>query len=273
MFRARSAALLSALPVAIVTAHSAACITNPFVPASFGDDASVGFGDGSPIVVLGNDEASDGARDATSCSDQTRPADSGCVLDDGSGVFVAPTAKGGSDGAGTGTRERPYATIGFALTHLGGMSRVYACDGDYTESLTMVAPGVSLYGGLACPGSDAGAWTYEENGHATVTAPVGSYALHLVDLSGPIEIQDMAFVAPDAKGTDAAGNGASSIAVFLEGASATFTRVTIVAGAGTNGNDGVDGAASSPNWSGVVAGSGSPGTAPAVPPEPPSELP
>jgi hypothetical protein len=261
MNRAHSAALLSALPVALVTAHSAACIANPFVPASSGDDASTSSGDGAPIVVVGSNDGSDGARHVGSCNEQTAPADSGCVVANGIGVFVAPPSSGGDDGSGDGTREHPYATIGFAITHLAGIARVYVCNADYAESVTIVSPGASLFGGLACPGSEAGAaWTYV-GGHPTVTAPQGGYALHVVDLSDPIEIQDMAFVAPDAKGTDAAGNGASSIAVFFKGSNADLQRVAISAGSGTNGNDG-DSAASDPNYVGAVAGSGSPGAPP-----------
>ena len=263
MLRVRSVALLPALLVALVTAHSAACIANPFVAAS-GDDASVGSGDGAPVVVSNPGESSDDAREeVASCDGQSRPSDSGCLLANGSGAFVAPAANGGDDGAGDGTREHPYATIGFALAHLAGTTRVYACDGDYVESVTMTSAGANLYGALVCPNGDAGAaWTYVEGGHATVTAPAGSYALHVTDIAGAIEIQDMAFVAPDATGTDATGNGSSSVAVFVKGSSVAFTRATITAGAGATGSDGTS-AASDPNYVGSNAGTGSAGTAPA----------
>ncbi|MGH7437345.1 MAG: hypothetical protein ACRENE_16835, partial [Polyangiaceae bacterium] len=253
--------------MALVTAHSAGCISSPFVPSA-GDDGSVDLGDGAPIFVgnssadTGSDASSDSTSDVAPCDARGGPADASCVTADGLGIFVAPAVSGGDDTSGDGTREHPFATLGFALAHLGGLARVYVCNAAYAEAVTMTSSGASLFGGLACPGSDAGpAWTYV-GGKATVTAPQGSYALHLVDLAAPIEIDDMAFVAVDATGTDPAGNGASSIASFVKGSSATFVRVSFNAGAGGNGSDGSV-ATPDPNYAGATAASGSPGFAPA----------
>lgn len=190
-------------------------------------------------------------------SDGDVPSDTGdpCILTEPFGVFVATAGDGGSDTTGTGTRAAPYATITHALANLNGTSRVYVCNGSYSDSVA-AASGVGIFGGLSCTG---GTWAYVGGTGTVVTAPVGSYALHATGATG-VTVEDITFGAPDAEGTDASGNGNSSIAAFFNATTATLVRVTLTAGKGANGNAGTSGS-SAPNYSGSVAASGSAGAA------------
>ncbi|MGO9834687.1 MAG: hypothetical protein ACLP1X_10755 [Polyangiaceae bacterium] len=194
-------------------------------------------------------------------SDPPSLASDPCVVNDTLGVFVAPAASGGSDSA-AGTEAAPFATIGHALANLGGKARVYVCDGTFGEQVTITAgTAASLYGGLACPAADAGTpWTYV-GGVATVNSPAAAYALSVTGVTSAITVADVAFVAPDATGTDASGNGNSSIAALVSGSMVNLVRVTLTAGAGANGSAGAGGA-SAPNYSRATAENGQPGTAP-----------
>jgi hypothetical protein len=238
--------------------------------ASDGDglrDASAGA-EGSPPTeaggdVTGTDVAGDGSDggDGFVCDPKKHPKDDPCVLGEPYGVFVAAQANGGNDAAGDGSRASPYATIGTALQHLGGKTRVYVCNGDYAEQVTLTVA-VSLYGGLGCPGAASGAaWSYV-GGLAQVNSPSPDFAIKIDGVQGAISIEDLGFTAPNAIGQDAKGNGRSSIAALLNASTVHLTRVTLTAGTGTDGAAGTDGA-STPNYSGGVnASSGSAGAMP-----------
>jgi hypothetical protein len=194
--------------------------------------------------------ASDAAPDVVMCDPTQAPRDEACVLDEAYGVFVATPDNGGSDTVGDGSRGRPYASIGRALASLAGRAlaslagkpRVYVCDGTYAEAIALSSP-TSLYGGLACPRDDAGVaqWSYAD-AQAQVIAPQNAIGLVVSGDAGPISVEDFAVTAPDAAGQDDAGNGLSSIAVFVNGASVTFRRCSFVAGSADNGRDGITGA-------------------------------
>src|SRR2546428_223024 len=66
----------------------------------------------------------------------------------------------------------------------------------YAELVT-ISGGVRLYGGFACPGSDAGAsWSYI--GSKTVVAPSSGMALKLSGVSAAVIVEDFEFDAADA---------------------------------------------------------------------------
>jgi hypothetical protein len=108
--------------------------------------------------------------------------------------------------------------------------RVYAC-GTFDERIVVDASkdNVTVFGGLSCA-----TWAYDGT-HARVKPTTAGYALEVQTTSAPV-----AFVDVDFEVGDVSTPGASSIAVFANGAaSLTFERGTIKAGnvsaAGTNG--------------------------------------
>jgi hypothetical protein len=144
------------------------------------------------------------------------------VITEAYGVFVAPT---GNDTSGDGSRMRPYATIGHAISEAAG-KRVYACGsgGSYGENL-VVSRSVSAYGGLNCS-----TWTYDGS-KATVAPMDAGYALQVTGSGATFE--DFAF-----QSRPGVGAGASSIAVFLNGATSTTLRsCTVSAGPAVQGQD------------------------------------
>jgi hypothetical protein len=167
---------------------------------------------------------SDGATEAGPpvCDKSADPKDSPACVVDGDGIFV--------DAAGldtnAGTKEAPVKSITKAVALAqGGVGRVYVCAGSYSETVTLTAA-VSVYGGFACG-------TYAYSGVLpVVTAAVGKSALSITGVTG-VALEDMQFVSVDATGTDASGNGNSSIAAFISSSTGvTIKRSTFKAGAG-----------------------------------------
>jgi hypothetical protein len=206
------------------------------------DQRSPGDGaDGAaPDAEAGRDAALDAAdgSDGFACDENNSPHDDPCVVGVGTNaVFVAPPAGGGSDANGNGSRSSPYATIGYALAHVGaGKDRLYICDATYAESVSLSAA-VSLYGGLACP-RDAG-WSYVDGGVAQVNGGINQIALAINGVPGPISVEDLAVAAANASGQDDAGNGKSSIAVLVNAATVSFRRCAFTAGDGDNAGTGM----------------------------------
>ncbi|HEX4514571.1 MAG TPA: hypothetical protein VH054_13565, partial [Polyangiaceae bacterium] len=184
-------------------------------------------------------DASDGPPPLT-CDTTKDPKDAPGCLDDRVGVFVDGAL--GKD-ANPGTKELPFQTIGKALTGVGALTRVYVCEGTYSEDITITPPvdGISIYGGFKCAD-----WTYSGN---KPTVGKSQIALTINGTTKAIAIED--FLIKSADGT--AGN-ASSIAALVSGATApiTFTRVNLTAGVGVAATD----AAAGSNW--TIASSSDP---------------
>jgi hypothetical protein len=90
-----------------------------------------------------------------------------------------------------------------------------------------------VYGRFACP-SD-GEWEYDDSGVTTVVPSTTGYALEVRDVDGEVVVEDVAFEA-----VDGVEPGESSIAAFVVGSSdVTLRRVTLTAGNGMDGGDGV----------------------------------
>jgi hypothetical protein len=198
-----------------------------------------------------SDAPADVAHDAFTCDGTQPPSVAACVISETYGVFVAPAANGGSDTTGMGTRSLPYATITKALSSLGSLSRVYVCNGSYTDRITVSAT-VSIFGGLTCgAAADAGAagpWIYASGTKATVAGSTPAFTLEVNAGSAAVDVEDMEFDAP-------AGTGASpsSIAVFAtESTNVSMRTVTLTAAAGFAGTSGVTGS----NYAGVQANGG-----------------
>lgn len=170
-----------------------------------------------------------------------------CVLSDGSGVFVS--ASTGNDSTGNGSAASPYASITKALGNLGGKARIYVCNGTYNEQVSITGA-VGLFGGLTC----AGTWSYAVGTHAQVNGPANEPALLISAASAAVDIEDMAFTAPNASSQDSSGNGQSSIAALVNASSSvTFHRCGLTAGSGASGAAG----SSSSNYTGATASDGS----------------
>ncbi len=188
---------------------------------------------------------------ATCLSNTDDPSSDPCVVADGLGIFVSPT---GSD-SGSGTKEAPFATIahGMAVSAVaGGTKRVYAC-GTFTSAVSVVAAddGVIVYGGFDCA-----SWTYSAATPTHVTPTAAGFALQVVGTSMGVIFEDFAFAAQSAPATPPTNtSAASSIAVFVSGAKATFTRTAMTAGSGQPGAAG----SAATNWTGAAAGGGPPG--------------
>ncbi len=249
-FRVSRAIVCVAAPMTVFALAAAAstscgsvdCATDrncPGVTSDASSDVGGGVDGGSDVVVI----EPDGAR----CDVSLSPAQDPCVVVEALGVFIAPT---GND-TNPGTRAAPFATFHAALPAAKSAGkRVYVCATDYDEQVTLDATvdGVSIYGGLACPGGDAGAaWSYTAAPANLRPSTVGA-ALGADHLAMTVVLEDLGFYA-----LDAVQPGASSIALFANGcASVTLRRATLVAGAGGPGVMSVAGA----NYTGATAAAG-----------------
>ena len=208
------------------------------------------------------DHAMDASTEPFVCDATKDPSDAACVLDEAYGVFVASPleADGGAGEGGVdvdsatadGSRLRPYPTLGQALANLGSKTRIYVCNGLYSEEVS-ITTAVSLYGGLSCSATSSGlTWSYV-GGTAEVSSPSAAPPLSVTGVSSPgvVTVEDMAFTSPDATAA-----GTSSIAAWVASSSVNFLRVTLRAGHGAKGQAGADGTAN-PNYVGTAA-AGSP---------------
>jgi hypothetical protein len=147
----------------------------------------------------------------------------GC-LDDALAFFVSGAK--GDDGAGDGTKAKPFKTLTTALGKItDAKRRIYICEGTYDEDIVLEAKhaGVSLFGGLSCD------W------HKSAARPTfgkSTPALTVADARG-VTIASLAFSA-----RDAAKAGGSSVAAFLRNADVTFKGVSLKAGKGMKGTTG-----------------------------------
>lgn len=193
-------------------------------PASVPDVCSDGCGDGS---------SGDGSGDGAPACDPSK--DPSCVTDS-SGIFVS--GSNGSD-SNAGTKEAPLKTIGAAVTKASGSkNNVFICAGTYAEHVKLTSA-VNLVGGFACAD-----WSYAATNKPKVAPTDAGYALDIESVSSAINISDLEFDAIDGKNA-----GDSSIAVFANSSSVTFTRDTLSAGVGVAGANGTLTALTFPNQS------------------------
>ncbi|WP_441288297.1 hypothetical protein ACSRUE_40995 [Sorangium sp. KYC3313] len=165
------------------------------------------------------------------------------------GVFVNEQG----DDNSPGTQGAPVKTLQHAIglaAHGRGHGeeptrRVYACGGEFAETITLPS-GVDLWGGRLCDGGD---WSYDGSfggpDHPTIIAPPGGIPLRVLREEGKAVAGDdttsviagVRVVAADASAPD----GKSSIAVILStGATAIVQDSVIVAGNGKDGEPGED---------------------------------
>lgn len=191
----------------------------------------------------------DGSRDGSTCDPSKDPS---CVTD-ASGIFVSPS---GAD-SNAGTKESPMMTIGAALSKAGGSkNNVFICAGTYAEHVKL-SSGVNLVGGFACAD-----WSYAPTNTAKVAPNDVGYALDVESVTSAVMISDLEFDAID--GVNA---GDSSIAVFVNSSSVSFSRARLVAGTGVAGATGTVTNLTFPDQSalnGNNADGGAPGSAKTV---------
>lgn len=137
------------------------------------------------------------------------PLEDSKVLSDACGIFVSPN---GDDTNGDGTSQKPFRTLTHALDQQkDGLTRIYACAGDYPESVAIPA-GYSLFGGLDCsalpwkPGADSD--------RSTISAAPGEIALSILSTADSQTLTRVDGVSANA--AKAAVSGGSSIAVLVD---------------------------------------------------------
>ena len=176
------------------------------------------------------------------CDLTKSPKDSPSCVDDGVGIFVSPSGKGGA----TGKKADPLRSIAEAVAKAAadGKPRVYVCEGSYDAPFTIAQP-VNIYGGFSC--------TWIANGAKPKLAPPKGIALTIRGVKGVV-IEDVAVEGA----SDAAKSGDSAIAAFIADSDVTLRRVAVTAKdaqaaqpVGSTGN----------NWSGTaIAGNDPAGT-------------
>lgn len=167
------------------------------------------------------------------------------------GASIAPTCglfvDAGKSG-GDGSQGAPFGSLDEALTKNPNNLPIYACAGT-----TLLIDGITLsgterlIGGVTC-----GDWkaTAMKTGWTT---PTNVIPLRLDKTSGVL-VQGFAIEALGATGFDGATlQGASSIGVWADGATATFVDVDIVAGDGAPGGDGMDQGGQAPGMQDMAA--------------------
>ncbi len=147
------------------------------------------------------------------------PATDARCIDPAAGIFVSSIQ--GAD-TNDGSKGAPVKTIAAGLSKLQGFkTRLYVCQGQYAESVTLTAP-VSIYGGLSCAD-----WTYTTS-HATIDA----VAPLVVKGANGVELFDLDFVA-----APPTGPGASSIAGLVINSKISLHRTAFSAATGNAGQD------------------------------------
>lgn len=142
------------------------------------------------------------------------------------GIFVAPTG----DDTADGSKTTPLKTLKRAVeaASSAGANAIYACTGDYAESINLPA-GISLFGGMDC----ANDWKYvDAMTRSTLTGASNEIPLNISG-SGAVRIGNFNVVA-----ADATMPSASSIGAVVDGATVDWTNVRIAAGVASNGEDG-----------------------------------
>lgn len=191
-----------------------------------------------PLVVLacgvfsGEDPpAEEAPPDRSGENAEPPPAVSGKPID---GVYVS-SSKGSDDGDGSYLRPLKSLNAAFALAQVKQL-RVLACAEDYTENITLV-DGVSAYGDHDCAQD---LWPRGEK-RAVVRAPK-SPAMVATKIQKPTRLDGFEIVAPDLDTAPAPTPAeASSIGGEIRDSKGLIlSKVTIRAGKGAPGVDGVD---------------------------------
>lgn len=194
-----------------------------------------GSGGASGSGGTGSTGATGGAGgDGGGCDTSKSPSEEACLVSDQFGVFVSPT---GDDSSGDGSKASPFKTLSKAVATAGSVGKsVYACDdgSGYSEASTLVLgatlDGLGLFGGFDCAN-----WSYSTSAKAKlIGAPT---AVRIDSVVGGIRVEDF-----DITAANGGSAGESSIGVLsADSLGVVLRRVNVTAGAGANGDPGVDG--------------------------------
>jgi hypothetical protein len=199
---------LGALAVGVL---SAGC------PASLDERCGGGVCDTSPIADGG---APDVVGPPDGCDADADPKDAPKCVVDAYGVFVAP------GGSGDGSKASPLGSIqqALGLAASRGVPRVYVCDGEYDERVTLERT-IDLFGGFRCED-----WTPSPTRPRVHPSSPG-YALFVKSLrleDGQLTVEHLDFESAPGKSP-----GESSVGAFvLTSADVAFRDDRIAAGAG-----------------------------------------
>ncbi len=166
---------------------------------------------------------------ATSPTSSSTGIPAACLLQDGRaiasdcGVFVKAGA------SGNGSQASPFGSVVEAVAGLGASKAIYVCGGDTFKGSVTLASGGSLFGGLDCA-----TWTFaSSNPRAKVQSDADLPGVTLSKGSGMTMLDSV-----DVEAVDAVGAGASSIALFVDGATADLRRASFKSGSGAKGAPG-----------------------------------
>ncbi len=152
--------------------------------------------------------------------------DSNCDGIDGDksqAIFVGPNG----DDEQPGTLEQPVRSIGKAIELAAPAGKaVYACNGTYSEAITISGTAVSIYGGYDC----AAGWARTRTGRAQVESPA-TRALTISQVTDKMVIDRVNF-----RASSATVPGTSSIAAFIVASqNVALVHVDLTAGDGAAG--------------------------------------
>jgi hypothetical protein len=156
------------------------------------------------------------------CDLKADPKDSPACVDGSVGVFVDSAGKDSNDGS----KANPVATLkaAFLLASQKGLPRVYVCEGNYSESPTLMTA-LSIYGGFKC-----GTWSYSG------TKPTIGTGLLGFKIDGVTGVSLVDLYVKSASGVAA---GDSSIAMLInQSDGVTLLRMKLESGKGKDGADG-----------------------------------
>ena len=225
---------------AVVTA------TVGIVGCGVGSDCDFGFCAGPAVGTDGGDGGGDDGPPVipADCELSKSPKDSKPCIADSVAIFVDKNGKPGAPG----TMAAPVPTIGEAIAKATATkrSRVYICDGAYSESIKLTAA-INIFGGFDCTWANTGV-------KPKVKAPTGP-GIELTAVGDLVVIEDL-----DVTGaSDANVKGSSAYGVVVVDSKLTLRRTTVSAGPGQGGNKGTSrsnyaAAASAGNQSNGTAG-------------------
>lgn len=197
--------------------------------------------------LCGNAGGSSGTSTTSTSSSGTGGTPSNCIPSESEepvvescGVFVSSSFGVDDQAADRGGKAKPFKSIGAALKKA-DVARVYVCAESFNEPV-VVSSAVELYGAIDCLKS----WAYDPSKKTTLTAAEDKIPLTLGNATGSATVEDFAISAAAAKAP-----GGSSIAVLVNGSTASLTRCDLSSGEGMAGKDGEPG---DPNGMGAAAG-------------------
>lgn len=204
----------------------------------------IDFENGSGSSATSGGESSGGTDPACVPSDTSAPVSNAC------GLFVS--AATGHDDSGDGTREKPFATLGKALTK---GATIYACaDGSAALVETLaVDDKVTIFGGLDCKHG----WGYVAGSKTLWTAAADEVPLRVNDRA-IVRLRDMAIGAANATRP----GGSSIVVIAAVDATVDLLRCDLAAGDARAGES--PAAPDGPGKKGASGGAGNAGCLGAV---------